>query len=199
MFEVVAFYLFAFLTIAMFTVTVMTKNALYALSSLAAGMIFISAFFFLLDADFLGVVQIVVYTGAVMALYAFGMMFFDSINDVKENIANPRLTFMLTGIVALLVVIIFVGPIIGANATAHYPMGVSANYEGLTVGNIQDVGLVLFTKYLVPFEVAAVMLLVAMIGGIILAGKKMDVSITEMSEQDVDKHKTDTEIAKDIK
>ena len=192
MFEVVAFYLFAFLTIAMFAITVMTKNALYALSSLAAGMIFISAFFFLLDADFLGVVQIVVYTGAVMALYAFGMMFFDSINDVEETAANPKLTFLLTGLVALIVVLIFVAPIIGANATAHYP--VHPEY-----GNIQDVGIVLFTKYLVPFEVAAVMLLVAMIGGIILAGKKMDVSITQMSEQELDNHKTDTEIAKDIK
>jgi NADH-quinone oxidoreductase subunit J len=192
MFEVVAFYLFAFLTIAMFSVTVLTKNALYALSSLAAGMIFISAFFFLLNADFLGVVQIVVYTGAVMALYAFGMMFFDSINDVKESVANPKLTFMLTGIVAIIVVMIFVAPVTGANATAHYP--VNAEY-----GNIQDVGLVLFTKYLVPFELAAVMLLVAMIGGIILAGKKMDISITQLSEQEVDNHKTDTEIAKDIK
>lgn len=46
MFEVVAFYLFAFLTIGMFSITVMTNNALYALSSLAAGMIFISAFSF---------------------------------------------------------------------------------------------------------------------------------------------------------
>jgi len=192
MFEVVAFYLFAFLTIAMFSVVVLTKNALYALSSLAAGMIFISAFFFLLGAEFLGAVQFIVYTGAVMALYAFGMMFFDSINDVKEYPTNPRLTFMLTGIVALIVVVIFVAPIIGANATAHYPI-----HEAY--GNAQDVGLVLFTKYLVPFEVAAVMLLVAMIGGIILAGKKMDLSITELSEQEVDNHKTDSEIAKDIK
>ncbi|PTB87944.1 hypothetical protein C9925_00950 [cyanobacterium G8-9] len=47
------------------------------------------------------------------------------------------------------------------------------------VGNAQDVGMVLFTKYLIPFEVAAVMLLVAMIAGIILAGKKMDESLTE--------------------
>lgn len=199
MFEAVAFYLFAFLTIAMFLVTVTTKNALYALSSLAAGMIFISAFFFLLGAEFLGAVQIVVYTGAVMALYAFGMMFFDSINDIKESVANPRLTFMLTGIVALLIVVIFTAPIVGANITAHYPIGISGEYAGVVVGNTQDVGLVLFTKYLVPFEVAAVMLLVAMIGGIILAGKKMDVSITEMSEREIDHHKTDTEIAKDIK
>ena len=192
MFEVVAFYLFAFLTIAMFSVTVITKNALYALSSLAAGMIFISAFFFMLGAEFLGAVQIVVYTGAVMALYAFGMMFFDSINDIKENPTNARLTFMLTGIIALIVVAIFMAPVIGANATAHYPV-----HEAY--GNTQDIGLVLFTKYLVPFEVAAVMLLVAMIGGIILAGKKMDISVTETSEHDLDNHKTDSEISKDIK
>jgi NADH-quinone oxidoreductase subunit J len=193
MFEVVAFYLFAFLTIAMFSVTVSTKNPLYALSSLAAGMIFISAFFFLLNADFLGVVQIVVYTGAVMALYAFGMMFFDSINDIKESVANPRTTFILTGLVALIVVMIFIAPVIGSNAISHYPV-----HEAY--GNTQDVGIVLFTKYLVPFEVAAVMLLVAMIGGIILAGKKMDKSITQMSEEEIDDHHhTNTELAKEIK
>ncbi len=180
MFEIVAFYLFAFLTIGMFSITVMTNNALYALSSLAAGMIFISAFFFLLNADFLGVVQIVVYTGAVMALYAFGMMFFDSMAEVEEKIANPRLKFFLSGMIALIVVIIFVAPIIGENALKGlYP--IHAEY-----GNAQDVGLVLFTKYIVPFEVAAVMLLVAMIGGIILAGKKMDTNLTLMSEEEID-------------
>ena len=199
MFEVVAFYLFAFLTIAMFSITVLTKNALYALSSLAAGMIFISAFFFLLNADFLGVVQIVVYTGAVMALYAFGMMFFDSISDIDETISNPRLAFFLTGVVAVIVVMIFMAPVIGANVQAFYPVGTAADLYGTVDGNIQDVGMVLFTKYLVPFEVAAVMLLVAMIGGIILAGKKMDVSITQLSEQEIDNHKTDAEIAKDLK
>jgi len=192
MFEVVAFYLFAFLTIAMFCITVFSNNALYALSSLAAGMIFISAFFFMLDADFLGVVQIVVYTGAVMAIYAFGMMFFDSISEVKENIANPKLAFFLTGMVALIIVLMFAGPMIGANAHAYYP--VHPEY-----GNIQDVGVVLFTKYLVPFEVAAVMLLVAMIGGIILAGKKMDVSITELTEEAIEHHMTDSEIKKEVK
>ncbi|MGB6329991.1 MAG: NADH-quinone oxidoreductase subunit J [Halarcobacter sp.] len=179
MFEIVAFYLFSVLTIVMFSITVFTNNSLYALSSLAAGMIFISAFFFLLDADFLGAVQIVVYTGAVMALYAFGMMFFDSLSTVKEKIKNPRLVFLLTGVVALIIVIIFVSPIIGANIEAQYPVTP-------TWGNSRDVGIVLFTKYLIPFEVAAVMLLVAMIGGIILAGKKMEVSYSEMTEKEID-------------
>lgn len=179
MFEIVAFYLFSILTIVMFCITVSTNNALYALSSLAAGMIFISAFFFLLEADFLGVVQIVVYTGAVMALYAFGMMFFDSLSTVEEKIKNPKFVFLLSGLSALIIVIIFASPIIGANIITEHP--VHKDW-----GNVQDVGIVLFTKYLVPFEVAAVMLLVAMIGGIILAGKKMDISYSNLSEEEID-------------
>ena len=69
----------------MFLITVLTNNTLYALSSLAAGMILILWFFFLLDAEFLGVVQIVVYSGAVMALYAFGMMFLTLLVRLREN------------------------------------------------------------------------------------------------------------------
>lgn len=179
MFEVVAFIIFSVLTISMFSITVLTNNALYALSSLAAGMIFISAFFFLLNADFLGAVQIVVYTGAVMSLYAFGMMFFDSLAEVKEKIKNPRLVFLLSGMVALIIVIVLIAPLIGEGVEANYP--VHPEY-----GNSVDVGLVLFTKYLVPFEVAAIMLLVAMIGGIVLAGKKMNESYSEMKEDEID-------------
>lgn len=186
MFEIVAFYLFSILTIVMFSITVFTNNPLYALSSLASGMIFISAFFFLLDADFLGAVQIVVYTGAVMALYAFGMMFFDALSPVSEKIKNPRLIFLLSGLSALIIVLIFVAPIAGSNIEAQYPIHPEW-------GNSQDVGIVLFTKYLVPFEVAAVMLLVAMIGGIILAGKKMDISYSELSEEEIDVLENQTE------
>ena len=178
MFEAVAFYLFAFLPISMFYIAVTTSQALYALSALAAGMIFISAFFFILGADFLGAVQIVVYSGAVMALYAFGMMFFDTTRDVKEKQGNKAIVIGLSVISAVLVVLIVSAPIIGSNIEAFYPVTEGA-------GNVQEVGMVLFTKYLVPFEVAAVMLLVAMIAGIVLAGKKMDLSLTLMNEQEI--------------
>jgi NADH-quinone oxidoreductase subunit J len=179
MYEAVAFYLFAALTIAMFTVTVMTKNALYAMTSLAAGMIFISAFFFLLDADFLGVVQIIVYSGAVMAVYAFGMMFMDTLRDVKEKNPSNKIVFFLSGMIALLLVIILLTPIISDKVQALYPVSDE-------VGNAEAVGIVLFTKYLVPFEVAAIMLLVAMIAGIILASKRMDESITLKLDQEAE-------------
>ena len=192
MFEVIAFIIFSVLTISMFSITVLTNNALYALSSLAAGMIFISAFFFLLNADFLGAVQIVVYTGAIMALYAFGMMFFDSLSEVKEKIKNPRLVFLLSGMLALILVVVFLAPVIGQNIEANYP--VHPEY-----GNTVDVGYVLFTKYLLAFELAAIMLLVAMIGGIVLAGKKMNESYSEMKEEEIDEKIRLEESAKEIK
>ena len=172
MYEVIAFYLFSVLTIGLFLVTIMSKNVLYAMTSLAAGMVLISGFFFILGADFLGVVQLIVYVGAVMALYSFAMMFFDATKDIKEKNTSNALVFLLGGLSALVLVLMFAAPIHSDAIQALYPM-----HEG--VGNAQDVGIVLFTKYLVPFEVAAVMLLVAMIAGIILAGKKMDDSLTE--------------------
>ena len=178
MFEVISFYTFAFLTIVMFLITVLTKQALYSLSALAAGMIFISAFFFMLGADFLGAVQIIVYTGAVMALYAFGMMFFDSTRDIVEKRTSAPLIFGLSTLSAVLVVVIFAAPMLSQNIVAHYPI--------TEAGNAESVGMVLFTKYLVPFEVAAIMLLVAMVAGIVLAGKKMDRSLTLMRDEEIE-------------
>ena len=176
--EAVAFYLFAILTIVMFTYTVMSSQALYALSSMAAGMIMISAFFFLLNADFLGVVQIIVYTGAVMALYAFGMMFFDTTREVKEKNTSKIVVLTLSVLSAVLVIAIVTMPIVADNIAAVFP-------EPEGIDNPKAVGIVLFTKYLVPFEVAAVMLLVAMIAGIVMAGKKMDRSLTKMKDEEI--------------
>jgi len=176
--ETIAFYLFAILTVVMFGITVMSNQALYALSAMAAGMIMISAFFFLLDADFLGVVQIIVYTGAVMALYAFGMMFFDTTREVRERNTPKIIVLTLSVLAAAMVIAIFTMPIAADHIAAAFP-------EPAGVSNPKAVGIVLFTKYLVPFEVAAVMLLVAMIAGIVMAGKKMDRSLTKMKEEEI--------------
>lgn len=178
MFEAIAFYVFCVLTLTMFLVVVTTRNVLYALSALAAGMMFVSAFFFLLGAEFLGVVQIVVYTGAVVALYAFAMMFFDSQKLEKEKIENPRILFFMSGMGALLLVLIVIAPVITENLMS---LQATTPIEE-KIGNVQMVGYVLFTKFLIPFEIAAVMLLVAMIAGIVLVGKGMRYSLT-LNEQ----------------
>jgi NADH-quinone oxidoreductase subunit J len=177
MYEAVAFYLFSAITLGMFSITVLSRNALYAMSALAGGMIFISGFFFLLDAEFLGVVQIIVYSGAVMALYAFGMMLFDTTKDVKERVTCKKSVYTLSILSALLIVVIVSAPLWGAHLEATYPM--SESYS-----NIQSLGLVMFTTYLIPFELSAVMLLVAMISGIVLVSKRLDNSITLNEEVD---------------
>ncbi len=190
--EAIAFYLFSAITIGMFAIVVFSKNALYAMSALAGGMIAISGFFFMLDADFLGAVQIIVYTGAVMALYAFGMMFFDTTKDVKENIKETKIVNALwISAVVILVVIVSV-PFLSDQVLLDAS---TSDYKVIGANNPQAVGIFLFTKYLVQFELAAVMLLVAMIAGIILVSKKMDISLTTMDEQ-IEKEEFDIKEAK---
>ncbi len=184
MFEAISFYLFSFLVIVSFWIAVTTSQALYALTALAAGMILISGFYFTLGADFLGAIQIIVYSGAVLALYAFGMMFFDTTRDVKEKNPNKLIVATLAALSAILTIVIVGAPIVSENIVALYPSVES-------IGNVQEVGIVLFTKYLVPFEVAAVMLLVAMIAGIVLAGKKMDISLTKLTDEEIEKQKSE--------
>ncbi len=119
-----------------------------------------------------------------MALYAFGMMFFDTTRDVKEVVRSKKLAYTLSTLAAVLLVIILCAPLFSEKVVAMYP-----NIEN--VGNVQMIGLVLFTKYLVPFELAAIMLLVAMIAGIVLASKRMD----ENLELDIDED--EIEVAKE--
>ena len=171
MLETTAFYLFAALVISCFVVTVMAKQTIYAFSALAAGMIFISGFFFLLNADFMGVAQIVVYTGAVMALYVFGMMFFDSSKAIDEPVKGGKHIVALTSIAALIIVLMII-----------LPSSVVAPHEALEGDNTQNIGVALFTHYLLPFELSGVLLLTAMICGIVLASKKMEYTAKEESK-----------------
>ena len=166
MYEAVAFYVFSALSLGCFCVIVSSRDVLHAMSALAGGTIFVSGLFFLLSAEFLGAVQIIVYTGAVMVLYAFSMMFFDvskKVSDAKSKGA-ARLIYALSGIIALLLTIIFAAPIIGQNLLSAQPR----------LGNVEAIGLLLFSKYLLAFEMVAVMLLVATVAGIVLAHKDMD-------------------------
>ncbi len=152
MFELIAFYTFAALTLCAFLIVVMSNNILYALSALAFGMILVSGFFFLLHADFLGVVQIIVYTGAVVVMYAFGMMFFDISREVKEKFQNQFILWLIVSVCAISLLIV-IGVIEPLNVT----------HNTLSTNQLAHI---LFKDYLVCFEAAAVMLLMAMIAGI---------------------------------
>ena len=163
MYESFAFYLFSVLILVSFSFSVLCKNALNAVSALAAGMVFISAIFFLLGAEFLGVVQIVVYTGAVVVLYAFAMMFFDTSKECEPKSGKKAkiIIYLLSSFIALLLIFIFLAPIYSAK-------------QEVVNSTIEAVGILLFSKYLLAFEMCAIMLLVAMVAGIILIHKDLD-------------------------
>ena len=169
MYESFAFYLFSALVLVSFSFTVFCKNALNAVSALAAGMVFISAIFFLLGAEFLGVVQIIVYTGAVVVLYAFAMMFFDSSKECEpKSSKKAKITiYLLSSFIALLLIFIFLAPIYSVKLESLNPVV-------RELGNIEAIGILLFSRYLIAFEMCAVMLLVAMVAGIILIHKDMN-------------------------
>ena len=169
MYESFAFYLFSALILMSFSFSVFCKNALNAVSALAAGMVFISDIFFLLGAEFLGVVQIIVYTGAVVVLYAFAMMFFDSSKECEPKSSKRAkiIVYLLSSFVALLLIFIFLAPIYSVKLESLNPV-VSE------LGNIEAIGILLFSRYLIAFEMCAVMLLVAMVAGIILIHKDMN-------------------------
>lgn len=170
MFEVITFYFFATLSLTMFLIVITTKNILYALTALISGMIFLSAFFFLLEAEFLGVVQIAVYAGAIVVLYAFGMMFFDTSKEVFDSHLNKKNFFLLSVGTAFILTLILGAPIVSKNL-AQIKIDSSLAITD-TLSNIELVGYILFTKYLIPFEVTAIMLLTAMIAGVATGLKK---------------------------
>ncbi len=90
MIENLAFVFFSVVVLGFFGIAVLSKNMLYSLSALAGGMVFLSGFYFLLDAEFLGVIQIIVYSGAVLGLYSFAMMFFDASKEFKEQLKAKK-------------------------------------------------------------------------------------------------------------
>lgn len=177
MFEAVAFYIFSAACLGCFAVSVSSKNVLHSMSALAGGMIFISALFFLLGAEFLGVVQIIVYTGAVLVLYAFSMMFFDVSSEISESKVGARFVFSMSVFAAFLLVLIFTSPIISQHLQASSLLVQSQNLNNLS--NVEAVGILLFTKYLIIFELAAIMLLTAMVAAIVLVHKDMDKEVVD--------------------
>lgn len=166
MLEAIAFYFFAVLVVAMFLIVVSTSNILYALSALASGMIFVSGFFFVLNAEFLGVVQIAVYTGAVIVMYAFGLMFVDAMSDIKERYQGDLRLSVMVFCVAIVLVGLFSVPIYEQRTIM-----LEASMMTQDAPNTFEIGRVLFGKYLIAFEIAGVLLLCAFIAGIALGIK----------------------------
>ncbi|MBM0637318.1 NADH-quinone oxidoreductase subunit J [Campylobacter sp. VicNov18] len=167
MIENLAFIFFAIVVLTLFAIAVLSKNMLYSLSALAGGMVFLSGFYFLLDAEFLGVIQIIVYSGAVLGLYSFAMMFFDASKDFKEKLKAKKSFFILVILSMILLFSIFVGfkyQNISTDLALNDPILFDFN---------KQLALAIFSKYLLAFEFIAILLLIALICAIVLTHKDL--------------------------
>jgi NADH-quinone oxidoreductase subunit J len=161
-FEKFLFYVFAAITLVAAGMVITRRNPVHAVLYLVLAFISSAALWILLEAEFLGIVLILVYVGAVMVLFLFVVMMLD------VDIATLRAGFIrylpigaLIAAVLALEIFLIVGP---ANfGLQQFPAPVPA---GPDVSNTEELGLLLYTLYVYPFEIAAVILLVAIVAAI---------------------------------
>ncbi|CAM4082198.1 NADH-quinone oxidoreductase subunit J [Campylobacter armoricus] len=163
MFETIAFCLLSVLVLGFFLISVLSTSVLYAISSLAAAMIFLSGFYFLLNAEFIGAIQIIVYSGAILGLYSFAMMFFDASIKVKESLKGKRIFIFAVIFSAILLISIIMG----------YNFDLNETSEIYSLDSTQQIGFALFTKYMLAFEFMAILLLIALVCAIVLTQKNI--------------------------
>jgi len=170
--QAVAFYTISAFILGFALLVVTTKDTVHSVLFLVLDFLFVAALYVMLGAQFLGVIQILVYAGGIVVLYLFVVMLVN-LKRPPETHVDPhrrtRLGVVLAGVVlGELAMITAYGyenpaPALAAAAAAAMPV----------TGNTQEVGWLLYTSYLIPFEIASMLLLVAMIGAIVLAKREL--------------------------
>lgn len=162
------FYLFSFLLITGSIGVIASNNPVYSVLWLIFSFCNAAGLFVLLGAEFLAFTLVIVYVGAVAVLFLFVVMMLDvDITSLKSSFAKnwPIALFFLTFFMIDLIAIIMLGLKTGAN------IGLETLDSNL--GSVTNIGLSLYTKYMLPFQLSGLVLLVAMIGCITLTLRHM--------------------------
>jgi NADH-quinone oxidoreductase subunit J len=168
--EAIAFYVLSALILGFAVLVVSTRNTVHAVLFLVLNFLAVAALYVLLTAQFLAVIQVLVYAGGIVVLYLFVVMLVNLKRPPEDHSAPQRRGWIGFALSAL--VLVELAAIIGYGALA--PAGASnAQYSDLAINNVERVGMLLYTDYLIPFEVASMLLLVAMVGAIILAKREL--------------------------
>lgn len=156
----IIFYFFAGVTIISAAVVVFSKNIIYSAFSLLFTFFGVAGIYVLLNADFLAVTQLLIYVGGILVLMLFGVMLTNKVIDVemKVEVLHP-----LTGSV---VVAVAGAMVCAALYITDWPV-VRTTSEIPTTANA--LGEMMLTSYLLPFEIASVVLLVALVGAAMIA------------------------------
>jgi NADH-quinone oxidoreductase subunit J len=163
--EAVAFWILGPIALAGGIGMVLFRNAIHSALSLVATMMCLGAFYVIEQGPFLGLVQIIVYTGAIMILFLFVLMLVgrDSSDSIVESLRGQRWAAALFGIGFALLVALSVGRAFKGRTPANLD---TPNANG---GNVHSIASLLFTKYLFAFELTSALLIVAAVGAMVLA------------------------------
>lgn len=154
------FYFLSFVAVFCAILMVYSKNPVHSILYLIATFFAIAGHYFLLNAQFLGMVHVIVYAGAIMVLFLYVIMMLN-LNEEAEPIKS-RFYKIAATIAGGLFMLVFIASL----KTAEMQYEVSENQD---IGLVSQLGKVLFTDYLLPFELSSILLLSAMIGAVFLS------------------------------
>jgi NADH-quinone oxidoreductase subunit J len=163
----IVFFVFAFITVVSALIVVFSKSIIYSAFSLLFTFFGVAGLYVLLQADFLAVTQILIYVGGILVLMLFGVMLTNKVVNVELK------TGTLHTIPALFLVAIVSGTLAGLFYSTWKGIGIEAASTQVTT--TKALGNLLMTTYLLPFEIASVVLLVALIGAAMFARRKAKV------------------------
>jgi NADH-quinone oxidoreductase subunit J len=155
------FYFLSFLAIFSALLVVFSKNPVYNVLYLIITFFAIAGHYILLNAQFLAVVHVIVYAGAIMVLFLYVIMLL----NLNQESEPHKSTLIKVAAVASsgLFLLVFVGSLRGASQIAH-------KTGGTEIGLVKNLGRILFSEFLFPFEVSSILLLAAMVG-VVMVGK----------------------------
>ena len=168
--QAIAFYTLAAFILGFAVLVVSTKDTVHSVLFLVLDFLFVAALYVLLGAPFLAAIQVLVYAGGIVVLYLFVVMLVNLKRPPEAHQDPRRRTILGFGLaVAVLVELVAIAMLGYAR-----PLPAVAAAPAMPVsGNTEEVGWLLYTSYLIPFEIASMLLLVAMIGAIILAKREL--------------------------
>jgi len=165
------FYLFAAMAVAAALLVITLRNPVYSAISLLVTFISVAALFLLRHAEFVAIVQIFVYGGGIMVLFLFVIMLVN-LHRLREA-RMFGVQWPMAAVIGLLLVALIGFVVV---ATAFGPVNPMperlVDVDGEALGNSEAVAWMLYREYFVPFEIASLFLLVAMIGAVVLARKE---------------------------
>ena len=169
--ESIFFYAFGAIAVASGLMVVINRNPVHSALFLIVTLFCIAGLFVLLNAHFLAVIQVLVYAGAIMVLFLFVIMLLNLKAAAGEF--EKLLTLKIMGVGAAIFLLFEVLYLISRGSSLGLS-GTAAPELIAREGNTKLVGELLFTDYLLPFEITSVLLIVAIIGAVVLAKRKLE-------------------------